>query len=82
VRIEDRAGLKHGTVVTDVCVPSALKYGVWFEVSKWNTFVFSCSAIEAEPGPPVIATASLAPVIVTEPLWLALVDASLTRHCN
>jgi hypothetical protein len=37
VRIEDRAGLKQGTVVTDVCVPSALKYGVWFEVSKWNT---------------------------------------------
>jgi hypothetical protein len=40
--------------------------------------VFTCSATDVDSGPPVIATASLAPVIVTETVWLALVEASLT----
>src|SRR3954470_24411522 len=37
-----------------------------------------CSATEPDSGPLVIATASLAPVMTTETVWLALVELSLT----
>jgi hypothetical protein len=40
--------------------------------------VFGCSATVADPGPLVMATASLVPVMTTETVWLALVELSLT----
>ena len=40
--------------------------------------VLGCSVTDADSGPLVIATASLAPVMVSSTVWVELVEPSLT----